>query len=151
METLDNGAISAQVQFSPKALSDLSSTTPWMKFLAILGFIVTGFMLLASLGIFAMASQLGAAFAGIGIFYLLFSGLYGYLSLLLFQQASNIRSYLVVNDIFTMETYFAKQKTFWMIIGIMVLVSIIFTIVFLVFFASTFAMLMSNLGSRGRF
>jgi hypothetical protein len=146
METLDDTQVREGVQFSPTALAHLRGTTPWMKFMAILGFIFSAIMGLGSIGIFIAGSKLGNGMAALSLIYVVFTAIYVWLSLLIYQQASSISSFLMLQDLQSLELAFAKQKTFWMTVGIMTILAFVFSITFLVFFASSMAGLMQPRG-----
>lgn len=115
LDSHDNASLSAMM------LGNLKQTAPWKKFIGII------FMILGGLGaIFGLVAVFASPLAG--LISLILYGVYFYLGLLLFQIGSGFSS-ASSNDL---ESAFAKQKTFWMIFGILMIISIVFVIVALV-------------------
>lgn len=122
MSTLDDATVTSNSEISPKAVDDFKASAPWMKFIAILGFI---FAVLAIIGAL-MVLSVGNGVPGVGfiaVMYLVFGGLYGYVSYLLWQWATNVGNYGLTRDPRQLETAFAKQKAWWMTVGIITIVA----------------------------
>jgi hypothetical protein len=124
---------SGQLMFTPRAMEMLRQTKPWVRFLAIMGFIITGFVVLAALvmlilGLGGMASggRGGGAAAGVGVLmallYVLVAALYFFPSMFLNRYASHINALLSNRREDTLEAALAAQKAFWRLVGIIVLV-----------------------------
>jgi hypothetical protein len=124
---------SGQIMFTPAAMEMLRQTKPWVRFIAILGFIVTGFIVLGALimlilgaGGIASGGRGGGAAAGFGLFialvYLLMAALYFFPSLFLNRYASHINALLSNRREDSLEAALAAQKAFWRLVGIIVLV-----------------------------
>jgi hypothetical protein len=109
-------------------IAPLLASKPWVRLCSILGFISTGFMILAALSMMFAGASMGlggAAGVGAGFFYLLFGLLYLMPSLFLFRYASAIAhadESRQPNDIAIALTH---QKSFWKFVGILVLISLI--------------------------
>jgi len=130
----------------------LRQTRPWVLFLAILGIIVTGLMLLGGLFMIAggavavtqASSTMGpggpkaAGFMGglmtfAAVMYLVLAVLYLYPINKLFKYAGAIARLSRSGAVRDLEDALQQQKSFWKFIGIMVIV--IFTLYILVFIA----------------
>lgn len=115
--------MSGEFTVSDNMLESLRATRPWVKFLAILGFIGCGFMVLVSLILFAgFGAKQEGAMAGfgpmLGAFYLLFVLFYFFPCLYLLRYAGAI-SRIQAEGQSAMEDALAKQKSFWKFIGMM--------------------------------
>jgi len=73
--------------------------------------------------------------AGMGIFYLVFSILYIFPSLRLWQYASSISNLESSQQTLDLETALDRQRSFWKFVGIMVTLTIILYIVAIAVFA----------------
>ncbi|MCD8539943.1 MAG: DUF5362 domain-containing protein [Leadbetterella sp.] len=119
----------------------LKETARWAKFLAIVGFVMTGFIVLAALFAGTLLSTLSAvsselAFfptAGITILYLFVAGLYFFPCLFLFQASQKLTLALQSGSSEELTTAFEKLKNFFRFVGIMTLVIISLYALFFVF------------------
>ena len=120
----------------------LKQTKPWVRFISILMFVGTGFLLLAGilfvLGASAMSSRFGSAFGGapaalIGLVYVVLGALYIFPAVFLFRYASGIQKALTVDLISGMEEAIRSQKSFWRFVGILILIMMILWVVVLAF------------------
>lgn len=119
--------MSDQIVVSENALASLNATRPWVKFLAILGFICIGLMVIAGL-IMTFASsmiptrpgmpQFGAV---IGIFYLIFAGIYLMPTLFLYRYSKAIAAIQSTGQS-ALEAALKNQKSFWKFMGILMLI-----------------------------
>jgi hypothetical protein len=104
-----------------EVLEPLQQTKPWVTFLAILGFIGTGLIVVVGLGIFAMGGQgqlkgwMGGLYILLGVFYLM-------PSLLLFRYGSSIGRLTVTRESRDLTDALTRQKSFWRLCGIATLV-----------------------------
>lgn len=112
----------------------LAATRPWVRLCSVLGFIGSGFMILAALAIMAggafgaMSTRDAAPFAGfpiiIGFIYLLMSLFYLIPSIKLWQYGSAIVRLMSSNAVADLEAALDQQRGFWKFVGIMVLIFI---------------------------
>lgn len=112
----------------------LRATWPWTRLLSVLGFIGTGLMILAGLGLmvgesFIPVSEKAPPLVFMGILYVLTSVLYLVPSIWLSKFSSATSSFLKSGDAIELGKAIAYQKSFWKFIGILVLVSIVLTVV----------------------
>ena len=123
-------------QVSDNMLDSLKATRPWVKFLAILGFIVCGLMALAALAFLGGASMVGGPMASLGpvlgVVYLLLVVLYFFPCLYLFRYAGAIAR-IPEAGAAAMEEALAKQKSFWKFIGILTAVVLGLELLFIIF------------------
>ncbi|MFP4555837.1 MAG: DUF5362 family protein [Bacteroidales bacterium] len=134
-----NEQIKEQVDFDTKltqaSVTYLKGAMPWMKFLSILGFIASGFMLIFALAMFfgggAMLGNLGR---GVGISYLIGAVVVFFLNKYLFDYANGIGKYINTNDPAVLELAFKMQKNFWKFKGILFIIYLSFVILALIFF-----------------
>lgn len=150
------GTISSSIMVS------MAKTRPWVLMFAILGFIGAGLMLIGSIGaiiggIAMLNSSMGSesidqaarASSGgmlvIGLFYLAITALYFFMSLYLLRYAGAIKRLKFSNQMADLEAALASQASFWKLVGIMILVSIVLGIVLAVFIPSM-AMMFAGMG-----
>ena len=120
---------SGQIMFTPRAMDLLRQTKPWVRFLAIMGFIVTGLSLVIGLiaggMVISQSGRRGAASPVEGIVmivvYILISGVYFFLAYFLNQYANKIGRLVATQREDALEAAIAAQKTFWRLLGIIVI------------------------------
>ena len=145
METLDE-QLNSKPSLSPKTLDDIKSTTPWIKFLCVLGFIYTGFMAMGAIGLLVVSATFHMP-AFLSLIYAAFAALGIYVLVNLYQYANKLREFTITQDMNTLEAAFEKQKNFWRTYGIIILVLIVLVLVVLVFFGSMVMTMFSNMGN----
>jgi hypothetical protein len=111
----------------------LRATRPWTRLLSVLGFIGTGLMVLAGLGVivgesFIPISDKTPPLVFMGLFYILASVFYLVPSIWLSKYSTAIRAFLKAGDAIELGKAMAYQKSFWKFIGILALVSIVLTV-----------------------
>lgn len=110
----------------------LKETAKWARFLAIVGFVMTGFIVLAALFAGTLFSTLSAASpgrsnfptAGITVVYLIISGIYFFPCLFLLQSSQKLTLALQGGSSEELTVAFEKLKNFFRFVGIMTLVII---------------------------
>ena len=111
----------------------LRATRPWTRLLSVLGFIGTGLMILAGLGVivgksFIPVSEKAPPLVFMGLFYILASVFYLVPSIWLSKYSTAISAFLKAGDAIELGKAIAYQKSFWKFIGILALVSIALTV-----------------------
>jgi len=130
------GASPAEV--APSIVELLRQTKPWVRLLAVLGFIGIGLMVLASFAMLALGSSMGGGLpAGFGIgmmlAYLLMAGVQLPAVIFLNRYASRISSLVGSNAPGDLESALSAQKSFWRYIGILTLILLcIYALIFVV-------------------
>lgn len=124
---------SGQIMFTPTAMEMLRQTKPWVRFMGVLLFVITGLIVAGALvmlfvGVVGAASSprggaavMGAS-VGVALVYLLMGALYFFPALFLNRYASHINTLLSTRREDALEAALAAQKTFWRYVGIVVLV-----------------------------
>jgi hypothetical protein len=112
----------------------LRATGPWTRLLSVLGFIGTGLMVLAGLGViagesFIPVSEKAPPLLFMGIFYILASVFYLIPSIWLAKFSTAVGAFLKSGDALELGKAMAYQKSFWKFIGILAVVSVALTIV----------------------
>jgi hypothetical protein len=106
----------------------LDTAAKWAKFMAIMGFIVVGLMVLVSLSMFAMGSLMGSAFegsgaspkmggmlgAGLGIVYLLLTLPLFFTCLYLYRFATKMKDSLYSSNLTATEAFLNLRNYFRM-------------------------------------
>ncbi len=136
-----------EFQVTNRAKNFLATAASWGKFLAIMGFIGTGIMVIAAFGLMLMGSTIpslasnpafgGLGGIGVGLLYLVLAVVYVFPSLFLFKFSSKIKSSIRNSDSLEMEDGFKNLKSLFMFMGIMTI--IIMVIYFLIFVVAIIA------------
>jgi hypothetical protein len=103
----------------------LRQTKPWVTFLAVLGFIATGLMVLGGLIITAaggLGGQKGSFPAALGLLYVGLGIFYVFPSLFLLRYGNAIRELTVGGGVPALTEAIKQQKSFWRLVGIMTVV-----------------------------
>jgi len=112
---------------SPRMRATLAGLAPWLRFIGIVGLVFsilalvfTLIMIVAGSSILAMSQVPGmAALPGFFFFiYVVIFGFSAYMYYLLFQAGVNLKRFTQADDQIALEEAFAKQKTFWTIVGV---------------------------------
>ena len=114
-------------------IESLRRTKPWVRLLAIVGYIMAGLIMLIGLGmggfgIFQMSrhSTNGAVLVGMGALYIALGFLYIFPSRYLYQYASAIGDALVApSKSHAVEKALGYQRSFWKFAGIMTLIGVL--------------------------
>jgi hypothetical protein len=110
-------------QIPSEAIDALRETKPWVGFMAILGFVGAGFLVIAGLVMVAFGSSLGRKeSAPLGLMYLLVSLIYIAPSLFLRRYSHSIGRLLERGDTHDFIDAMRNQKSFWRTVGILSLV-----------------------------
>jgi len=110
-------------------IQPLARTQPWVRFLAIMGFVAAAFMLL--IGVFAGLAGLATGRVQTFAFmlvYPIFAVVYVFPSLYLLRYADGIRSFVATGQDQDLAGALDAQRSFWKFAGIFTIVSIIFGI-----------------------
>ncbi|NEN25298.1 DUF5362 domain-containing protein [Cryomorpha ignava] len=143
-DVLDNsGAVSQELTLSPNAISFLHETRKWVNFMAILGFIGIGLMVI--FGLFAgtifgaMASEMGTPAAGFsgffGIFYIFVALLYFFPVMYLYKFGSKLKIALNSHDNGALEGAFENLKSHYKFVGILMIIVMSFYVLAAIFMA----------------
>lgn len=125
---------------SPNTITFLTEIRKWANFLAILGFIMTGLMVV--FGLFAgtifnsMSAQMGQAMpmgGFFGIFYILIALVYFFPIFYLYRFASSLKIALNRSDHSSLESAFENLKSHYKLIGILAIIMLAFYAIGLVF------------------
>ncbi len=144
---------------SDRIIAALRKTRPWVLLLAVLGFILTAFMVIASIPMFMSGGMMGmgqmegvegmegAAMMGggfmiaMGVFYLLSAIIYFFASLYLLRYAGSIKRAVASLNVGDMEMALEQQASFWKLMGIMTIVTIVALIAMMVLGIGSMAMM----------
>ena len=125
----------------------LQRTQPWVRFLAIMGFIGAGFMVLVGLTAGVAGAVTGRIETiGLMVVYPIMAVVYVFPSLFLLRYADRIRSFVASGREQDLAGALDAQRSFWKFAGILTIVSIVVGILI-----SVFAVLAGVImGMRGR-
>ena len=129
MDTLDNQSFNDKSSgLSPVAMETIRTTIPWMKFIAIMGFIFIGFVVIGAF----MSGATGTDKGMVQMLTNLVAAVLGFFpSLFLFQYANNLSYYLESKQALDMEQAVLKQKNYYIFLGVITILGIV--LVLLVF------------------
>ncbi len=123
---------SGEVQVTAGMMDSMRSIKPWTKFLAVLGFVFVGLMVLLGAGFMLFASmfphQKNMFPSFMGFLYILFSILYFVPAFYLYKYSSAIADFLRSNGAGDLESALSYQKSFWKFVGILTLIGILLAI-----------------------
>ena len=126
--------VSSDVRVTDKMINSMRPTKMWTKFLSIMGFIASGFVILFGIFVFLAGDLLpqaqGAKIPPLaGLFYIFFSIFYIIPSVYLFKYSSALGHFLCDKMESELESALSYQKSFWKFTGIVCLIGIIFAVV----------------------
>ena len=120
-----------QIVVSDGMLDALNATRPWVKFLAILGFVVMAFMVLAGLIMFVgfsvapEASKLPAFFGPVfGVVYVVMAVFFYLIPCLYLLRYANAITRIPASGQTALEDALKQQKSFWKYMGIFAIIVI---------------------------
>jgi membrane protease YdiL (CAAX protease family) len=109
----------------------LKQTSPWLRFVGVLGFIFCGLFVFGGIiftiifmAIPDLAEDAGGIAAFFGLLYALFGVLYFFPSRFIYNFGSKIRNYLFSNSEEDLELALKNNKSLWKFIGIICIISI---------------------------
>ncbi|MGI9243788.1 MAG: hypothetical protein ACR2RV_23525 [Verrucomicrobiales bacterium] len=105
----------------------LVRTRPWALFVAVLGLIGVGFLVVAAIGLLAVFSQLGSSGIGLvmALLYFAIAAIYALPCIRLVQYCSAITRLRTTPTSASLENALDRQRSFWKTIGIMILIGIL--------------------------
>ena len=148
--------MNSELKLTSIGISYLNQTRKWTHFLSILGFIITGIIVIAALflsSILAMfsgmdssygVSDIGAIGTGtVTVFYLLFDAIYFFLSLYLYRFSIRIKAAVYEHNSGVLENGLKNLKAYWRLTGILTAIVLgiyhLFFLMSLLFGAAAFA------------
>jgi hypothetical protein len=139
--------MSDQIIVSEAMLASLSATRPWVKFLAIVGFIMCGLMVLGAL--LMLVSGVPGAAPGlfgpvVAVVYLLLAAVCFFPCLYLLRYGNAIGR-ISGNGQQAMEEALSGQKSYWKFVGILAIVMIVMDVI-IVIAAVAFGVMASRAG-----
>lgn len=118
-------------------VNSLRKTRPWVMLMAVLGMIGAVFMVVAAIPMFLMGAGtmpelagagLGGMGIGMGIIYLVLAVIYFMASLYLLRYASAIKRAVSSLATADLEAALGQQASFWKLVGILTVISIVLMI-----------------------
>ena len=131
--------LSMEGSVAAETIAPLAGTKGWVQFMSILLWIGVGFMILIGIGIIVMANVMPKVFessskgtpfggvalmTGVGVFYLILSGLYIYPAMKLWSYGSRIGKLKATLSLSDLNAALQEQQRFWKFTGIMVIVMV---------------------------
>ncbi len=139
-ENVLDGGLTGGIIVNDVAKRAFSETGSWGKFFAVLGFIVSGFMVIAAFAMMFVMGSIGDSLSGaaglssgigvgIGLLYLLLAALYIMPCLYLWRFSSKIKTSINTNDQDQFAEAIVNLKSCYKFFGIMTIVMIAFYII----------------------
>ncbi|CAN5175193.1 hypothetical protein BH09BAC1_BH09BAC1_30520 [soil metagenome] len=139
MSILDQN-ISAEGTVTPSMRGAYATMSPWLRFIGICGMIGSVIYFIGILALLATGARAFAALGAFGsaptallLFILLFAGLMFYLSLLLYQSGGRMKAFVQYNDVIALEQAVLKQKTYWLILGVLLAIYLVIIVLAIVY------------------
>ena len=140
MDTNEN-LLNSELQIDSIAHAHLAETAKWSVFLSIVGFILSGILVIVALfaGTFisSMSGGLGAApVMGAGLItvvYLIIAALYFFMSLFLYRFATKMKAALYSNDQHTLNNSFLNLKNLYKLMGVLTIIYLAFIVLAMIF------------------
>lgn len=126
--------VSHEVKVTEQMMDYLRSTKTWTRIMSIIFFIISGIMMLAGVLVFLTGTSSAAQNAkmpptGMGIVNIVLSIFYVIASIYLFKYSSALGRFLNSKKEFELVSALSYEKSFWKIVGISFLLSIVAGIV----------------------
>ena len=126
--------VSSAVRVTDQMINSMRPTKMWTKFLSIMGFIMSGFVVLVGIFITLAGNLLPQAQGAkippfLGLIYIFFSIFYIIPSVYLFKYSSALGRFLGNKMESELESALSYQKSFWKFTGIVCVIGIIFAVV----------------------
>lgn len=128
-----------KLELTKEALSNLYETRKWTHFLAIMGFIFIGFMILLGFAIKSFLSSMGEGVPQmpysstlLGFIYLMIGLLYFFPVLYLFKFSKWMKTALVNNNPSDLNEAFKNLKAHYRFIGVLTIITLCFYVVMFV-------------------
>ncbi len=126
------------MELNDQANKFLLEIAKWATFLAIVGFVTIGFMIILSFSVGTILSQIPENNMGISpqffsFFYLIFAGVYFIPVYYLFQFGSKTKKALINNDTDLLTFGLKKLKSHYKFLGIITIIMVGLNILFLIF------------------
>jgi Family of unknown function (DUF5362) len=124
---------SSSVTITDQMINSMQPTKMWTKFMSIMGFIMSGLIVLS--GIFeSLSSNLSSQAQGkyppvVGLVYIFFSIFYIIPSVYLFKSSSALGRFLGNKMASELESAFSYEKSFWKFVGIFCIVMITIAVI----------------------
>ena len=139
LDSADYGGATKEIRLTNESIGYLKETAKWGTFLAIIGFISIGFMVLAGifLAVFMSSTELPGMeamgnMAGFGFLYIVFAVIYVYPVLKLFQFASQCKKAIAHTSTDLMTEALGNLKSCYKFMGILMAIILgLYAIVFL--------------------
>ncbi len=148
LETIDNESINNNgLVINNQMRQDLLTSAKWGKFLAIIGFIGLGFMIIGAFGMFAVGSNMPSNVPGfnptlIALIYLAMAVLYFFPIYYLLQFSNKIKDAITTTNNMSMQEAFSFLARMYKYVGIL-------TIVIIAIYFISISLLIGTIGSRG--
>ena len=123
----------------------LDTASKWAKFLGIMGFIFTGFIIIAALFMFTLDSSLSSAFGGnspisggvlgfgVGSLYILLALPYFFISLYMYRFAIKTQTALYSSNDVALTEAFKNLRNFFRLMGILIVAILVLYLVVVLF------------------
>lgn len=135
MTLLDQNELHVSNEFSTSVIENMRKAAKWMRFVAIVGFVISAFMIIIafvipdffqSLSGTSETNQIISSFGGaITIGYLIVALLFFIPNLFLFQSAGNFAAFTRSNENINMEVGFKKLHSLYLFFGVIIIIYLV--------------------------
>lgn len=136
METIDTNTGDG-ISISTSSQQSLTEAGKWANFLAIVGFVMLGLMVIGAIGMFALGSVLpmgaGMSSGVMGVVYLIMAALYFFPTYYLYNFASRIKVGLKSGSQDDVDQAFMNLKSMFKFVGIMTIIVLSLYIITILF------------------
>ncbi|HPQ41319.1 MAG TPA: DUF5362 family protein [bacterium] len=122
-----------------RLIGALSGTKPWVRFIAVLGFIMIAFMLVMALFMLAISLFAGdtagmniAEAVAVSVIYVFGAILYAFPTVALWKYGSAINTLKANTTVDGLFTALDSQRSFWKIVGIITVIWLILSVLFVI-------------------
>lgn len=120
-----------------QVLTNMQSTAPWMMVMGVFFIITAIFMVLAGVGVLINANEYSSigmvnAMRVMGAYYMVSGSIFGYGGVLCIVSGTRASSFAKFPSSSLLLEFSAKQKTFWMLMAVNAMVTILFIAIFII-------------------
>jgi hypothetical protein len=134
-------SVSPESDFTPMAFDYLKRAGRWMRFFAILWFLLIGLFVLGGFGVMGTMQE-GAL---IGIVYIIFSVILFFPALYLYQSSQSIHQYSFTRDKMTLQQVMQKLYSYWYFMGMLTIIYLVLLVLGMILFFSMYSTMKGSL------
>lgn len=139
---INENLLNSELQIDSIAHAHLAETAKWGVFLSIVGFILSGILVIIAIFAGTFMSSMNSTYGGaapmigagfITVLYLIIAVLYFFMSLFLYRFATKMKAALYSNDQDTLNNSFLNLKNLYKLMGILTIIYLAFIVLAMIF------------------